>query len=90
MIHVNPASHIKRRLRIAVHRLRRRAGIGRRRPEGRIIRLQTKTQLALLVVMLVMTLVIGVSSMALLRDFSMRSAAEHTRTAAELIRVSLT
>ncbi|MCG5501679.1 diguanylate cyclase [Ectothiorhodospira sp. A-7Y] len=45
---------------------------------------------ALLVVMLAMMLVIGLSSMALIRDFSMRSATEHTRTAAEMIRVSLT
>ncbi|MGM0677060.1 MAG: hypothetical protein ACQETW_06570 [Pseudomonadota bacterium] len=55
-----------------------------------ISRLQTKTMGALLVVMLAMMLVIGLSSMALIRDFSVRSATEHTRTAAEMIRVSLT
>ncbi|WP_412851910.1 diguanylate cyclase [Ectothiorhodospira shaposhnikovii] len=53
-------------------------------------RLQTKAMGALLVVMLTMMLVVGLSSMALIRDFSVRSATEHTRTAAEMIRVSLT
>ncbi|SEQ54321.1 hypothetical protein SAMN05421693_1561, partial [Ectothiorhodospira magna] len=52
--------------------------------------LQTKAMGALLLVMLIMMLVIGLSSMALIRDFSMRSATEHTRMAAEMIRVSLT
>ncbi|ANB03358.1 diguanylate cyclase [Ectothiorhodospira sp. BSL-9] len=55
-----------------------------------ISRLQTKTMGALLLVMLIMMLVIGLSSMVLIRDFSVRSATEHTRTAAEMIRVSLT
>lgn len=89
---LDPLVRMQRRLGATGHRLRRvlaRRAVARRRG-GRIVRLQTKTQLALLVVMLIMTLVIGVSSMALLRDFSMRSAAEHTRTAAEMIRVALT
>ncbi|SEP76501.1 diguanylate cyclase (GGDEF) domain-containing protein [Ectothiorhodospira magna] len=53
-------------------------------------RLQTKVMGALLLVMLAMMVVVGLSSMVLIREFSVRSATEHTRTAAEMIRLSLT
>lgn len=55
-----------------------------------MLKLQTKTLLALASVMLVLTLVITLASLASFRDFSIRAATEHTRTAAEMIRVSLT
>lgn len=52
--------------------------------------LQTKIIVALSSVMLLLTLVITLASLASFRDFSIRAATEHTRTAAEIIRVSLT
>ncbi|SFB90322.1 diguanylate cyclase (GGDEF) domain-containing protein [Marinospirillum celere] len=55
-----------------------------------MLRLQTKTLLALASVMLTLTLVITLASLASFRDFSIRAATEHTRTAAEMIRVALT
>lgn len=55
-----------------------------------MLKLQTKTLLALASVMLVLTLVITLASLASFRDFSIRAATEHTRTAAEMIRVALT
>ncbi len=54
------------------------------------VKLQTKTLLALASVMSILTIVIAVASLASFRDFSIRSATDHTRTAAEMIRVSLT
>ncbi len=53
-------------------------------------RLQTKTMMALFAVMFTLTVVIGLASIASFRDFSMRAATEHTRTAAEILRVALT
>ncbi len=53
-------------------------------------KLQTKIILALSSVMLLLTLVITLASLASFRDFSIRAATEHTRTAAEVIRVALT
>ncbi|QEW07767.1 diguanylate cyclase [Nitrincola iocasae] len=53
-------------------------------------KLQTKIIFALSSVMLLLTLVITVASLASFRDFSIRAATEHTRTAAEVIRVALT
>lgn len=55
-----------------------------------MLKLQTKTLLALASVMLVLILVITLASLASFRDFSIRAATEHTRTAAEMIRVALT
>ncbi|MDR9467317.1 diguanylate cyclase [Marinospirillum sp.] len=55
-----------------------------------MLKLQTKTMLALAFVMLILTLVITIASLASFRDFSIRAATEHTRTTAELIRVALT
>ncbi|WP_114418291.1 GGDEF domain-containing protein [Marinospirillum perlucidum] len=55
-----------------------------------MLKLQTKTLLALASVMLALTLVITLASLASFRDFSIRAATEHTRTAAEMIRVALT
>ncbi|SFX49069.1 diguanylate cyclase [Marinospirillum alkaliphilum] len=55
-----------------------------------MLKLQTKTLLALASVMLTLTLVITLASLASFRDFSIRAATEHTRTAAEMIRVALT
>ncbi len=54
------------------------------------LKLQTKTLLALASVMLVLIVVIALASLVSFRDFSIRSATEHTRTAAEMIRVALT
>ncbi|WP_052063797.1 hypothetical protein [Nitrincola sp. A-D6] len=53
-------------------------------------KLQTKIIFALSSVMLLLTLVITIASLASFRDFSIRAATEHTRTAAEVIRVALT
>ncbi|MFN3880236.1 MAG: diguanylate cyclase [Nitrincola lacisaponensis] len=53
-------------------------------------KLQTKIIFALSSVMLLLTLVITLASLASFRDFSIRAATEHTRTAAEVIRVALT
>ncbi len=53
-------------------------------------KLQTKIIVALASVMLMLTLVITLASLASFRDFSIRAATEHTRTAAEVIRVALT
>ncbi len=53
-------------------------------------KLQTKIIVALASVMLLLTLVITLASLASFRDFSIRAATEHTRTAAEVIRVALT
>ncbi|GLR62828.1 diguanylate cyclase [Marinospirillum insulare] len=55
-----------------------------------MLKLQTKTLLALASVMLVLILVITLASLASFRDFSIRAATEQTRTAAEMIRVALT
>lgn len=52
--------------------------------------LQTKIIVALASVMLLLTVVITLASLASFRDFSIRAATEHTRTAAEVIRVALT
>lgn len=53
-------------------------------------KLQVKTLVSLASVMLVLTLVITLASLFSFRDFSVRAASEHTRTAAEMIRVALT
>ena len=53
-------------------------------------KLQTKTLASLASVMLVLTLVIALASLFSFRDLSLRAASEHTRTAAEMIRVALT
>ncbi|WP_051168035.1 diguanylate cyclase [Marinospirillum minutulum] len=55
-----------------------------------MLKLQTKTLLALASVMLVLIFVITLASLASFRDFSIRAATEQTRTAAEMIRVALT
>lgn len=55
-----------------------------------MLKLQTKTLLALASVMLVLILVITLASLASFRDFSIRAATEQTRTSAEIIRVALT
>lgn len=54
------------------------------------LKLHTKTLLALSGVVLVLMLVTALASLISFRDFSIRSATEHTRTAAETIRVALT
>ncbi|WP_416885314.1 diguanylate cyclase [Marinospirillum sp.] len=53
-------------------------------------RLQTKMMAALVTVMLLLTLVITLASLLSLREFSIRAATEHTRTAAEITLVALT
>lgn len=54
------------------------------------LKLHTKTLLALGGVVIVLMLITALASLLSFRDFSIRSATEHTRTAAETIRVALT
>ena len=55
-----------------------------------MLKLQRKMTLAFLAVFTVITLIITAVTLASFREFSVRSATEHTRTAAEIVLVSLT
>jgi diguanylate cyclase (GGDEF)-like protein len=58
--------------------------------ETGILKLNTKSLLFLVGIMATMILILGLVSLASFREFSIRAAQEHTRTAAEIIRVNLT